>query len=141
MKIVVAVDGSPESLAAVEKLIAKLGIFRDVPDLTLLTVHPRIPYRSATNWVGKEAVERYYKEENDAALADSAALLTARGIAFRSEQRVGDPAEEIVKYATHEQCDVIVMGTHGHTALANLVMGSVATKVIATSKTPVLLMK
>jgi nucleotide-binding universal stress UspA family protein len=36
---------------------------------------------------------------------------------------------------------MIAMGTHGHTALANLVMGSVATKVLAVSKIPVLLMK
>jgi len=33
------------------------------------------------------------------------------------------------------------MGTHGHTALANLVMGSIATKVLASSKVPVLFMK
>ncbi len=36
---------------------------------------------------------------------------------------------------------MIAMGTHGHTALANLVMGSVATRVVATSTVPVLLMK
>jgi nucleotide-binding universal stress UspA family protein len=36
---------------------------------------------------------------------------------------------------------MIAMGTHGHTALANLVMGSVATGVVARSKVPVLLAK
>ena len=36
---------------------------------------------------------------------------------------------------------MIAMGTHGHTALANLVMGSVATRVLARSKVPVLLLK
>lgn len=141
MKILVAVDGSPESLIAVEKLIARLGIFRDAPDIVLLTVHPKLPYGTAQTWVGKETVDKYYKEESDAALGGSIALLTAKGIPFRAEQRVGDPAAEIVSYASREGCDVIAMGTHGHTALGNLVMGSVATKVVATSKTPVLLVK
>jgi nucleotide-binding universal stress UspA family protein len=36
---------------------------------------------------------------------------------------------------------MIAMGTHGHTALANLVMGSVATRVVATSQVPVLLIR
>jgi nucleotide-binding universal stress UspA family protein len=36
---------------------------------------------------------------------------------------------------------MIVMGTHGQGAVANLVMGSVATKVIAASKVPVLLLR
>ena len=35
---------------------------------------------------------------------------------------------------------LVVMGTHGHTALGNLVMGSVATKVLAARKVPVLFM-
>jgi nucleotide-binding universal stress UspA family protein len=36
---------------------------------------------------------------------------------------------------------MIALGTHGHTALANLVMGSVATSVLARSKMPVLFLK
>lgn len=100
-----------------------------------------MPYKAAAAWVGHEAIEKYYKDESEGALAGAAAFLTARGIAFRSERRVGDPADEIVKFATDENCDMIAMGTHGHTALANLVMGSVATRVVAASKVPVLLMK
>lgn len=91
--------------------------------------------------MGKETIEKYYQEESEAALASSAAFLSARGIPFASERRVGDPAEEIVNFATDKQCDIIAMGMHGHTALGNLVMGSIATKVLALSKVPVLLMK
>jgi nucleotide-binding universal stress UspA family protein len=36
---------------------------------------------------------------------------------------------------------MIALGTHGHTALGNLVMGSVATTVVARSRLPVLLLK
>ncbi len=62
-------------------------------------------------------------------------------MSFAVEKRVGDPAEEIVACAVAGRFDLIVMGTHGHTALANLVMGSVATKMLARSKVPVLFMR
>ena len=42
--------------------------------------------------------------------------------------------------ATHGH-DLIAMGTHGRTALTNLVLGSVATKVLACSKVPVLFLR
>ena len=141
MKILVAIDGSPQALSALEKLVGKFGFFRDTPRLTLMHVHPPVPYKAAEAWVGKETVAKYYQEESEAALSGAASFLSARGIPFASERRVGDPAEEIVNFATAEQCDIIAMGTHGHTALGNLVMGSVATKVLALSKVPVLLMK
>jgi nucleotide-binding universal stress UspA family protein len=43
--------------------------------------------------------------------------------------------------AKGDKFDLIVMGSHGHGALAGLLMGSVATKVLALSKTPVLLVR
>jgi nucleotide-binding universal stress UspA family protein len=137
MKILVAIDGSPAALTALERLVGKLGLFRAAPRLTLIHVHPPIPYKAAAAWVGKDVVERYYSEESDAALAPARDFLTAQGIAFE----VGNPAEEIVARASAGDYDMIAMGTHGHTALANLVMGSVATRVLATSTVPLLLMK
>jgi nucleotide-binding universal stress UspA family protein len=141
MKILVAIDGSPQALSALERLVGKFGYFRDMPRLTLVHVHPPVPYKAAAAWVGKEALARYYVEESDAALASAGEMLSARGIPFVAEKRVGNPAEEIVALAAAADCDMIVMGTHGHTALGNLVMGSVATQVLATSTVPVLLMK
>ena len=141
MKILFADDGSPQAMAALERLVGKFAFFRDMPRLTLIHVHPPVPYKAAAAWVGKETVARYYAEESDAALASAREFLAARGVAFESVKRVGNPAEEIVAEAAAGNYDIIAMGTHGHTALANLVMGSVATRVVATSPVPVLLMK
>ena len=47
-------------------------------------------------------------------------------------------AEEICKYAEKENCDLIVMGTRGHTALGSLFIGSVAQRVMLLTKCPVL---
>ena len=70
MKILFAVDGSPQSLAALESLVAKFGYFRETPLLTLLHVHLPVPYKAAAKWVGKETIQRYYDEESDAALLE-----------------------------------------------------------------------
>ena len=43
---------------------------------------------------------------------------------------LGNPFEQIVRYAREEKIDLIVMGTHGHSALASMLLGSVAEKVI-----------
>ena len=48
------------------------------------------------------------------------------------------PAQAIVGYAKEHNVDVIVMGTHGRGALAHLLMGSVAERVVRTAPCPVL---
>jgi nucleotide-binding universal stress UspA family protein len=141
MKILFAVDGSPQSLAALETLVKSFAHFRETPSLTLLCVHPPVPYRAAAAVAGQGTVQRYYDEENAAALAGARELLTARNVAFEAETRIGTPAEEIVNRAEEGGFTMIAMGTHGHTALANLVRGSVSTGVVARSKVPVLLLK
>ena len=50
----------------------------------------------------------------------------------------GAPAAAIVKYATDHGVDLIVMGTHGRSGVAHLLLGSVAEKVVRTAPCPVL---
>jgi len=141
MKILVAVDGSEHALAAVRGLVERLGWFREAVEPTLIYVHPALPYKHAAAWAGKEAIQSYYDEETDAALAAARALLDEHRVTYAIEKRVGDAGEQIVACAAAGGHELILMGTHGHTALANLVMGSVATRVLAACTVPVLLMK
>jgi nucleotide-binding universal stress UspA family protein len=50
----------------------------------------------------------------------------------------GSPAKEIVSYASDNDCDVIVMGTHGRSGVDRLLLGSVAERVVRSSEVPVL---
>jgi nucleotide-binding universal stress UspA family protein len=50
----------------------------------------------------------------------------------------GDPADEILRLAREAGADLIVMGTHGRTGLARLLMGSVAEQVVRRAPCPVL---
>lgn len=52
-----------------------------------------------------------------------------------------EPADEIVRYARLEGIDLIVMGTHGHTGVAHILLGSVAEKVVRVAPCPVLTLR
>ena len=138
MKILLAVDGSECSLEAVDALIEHAHWFAEPPTIVLAYVHAPLPYPKAAAWVGKETVENYYREEADAILAKAAGRLEASALPFERALLVGDAAHEIGHHAAESGCDLIALGRRGQTALANLVLGSVAMKVLASSKVPVL---
>jgi len=52
--------------------------------------------------------------------------------------RRGSPFVEIVRYAKEQDVDLIVMGTHGRTGIAHMLLGSVAEKVVRKAPCPVL---
>jgi len=53
----------------------------------------------------------------------------------------GDPAEIIVQTAKEQKCDLIVMGTHGHGGIADVLIGSTAKRVVRHSTIPVLVIR
>lgn len=141
MKILFATDGSPRALSALGSLADRLDWFREGAELTLLNVHFPLPYRRAAAWAGKQALAQYYDEEIDATLQSSIDELTRRGIPFKIEKRVGEPAGTIVATANEGRYDMIALGCQGHTALASLMLGSVTIKVLAEAAVPVLLLR
>ena len=141
MKILIAVDGSPYSIKAVKHVIKHFNWFSSAPDLHLLHVKLPLPPGRARSFLGNDVVNNYYQEEAEAALAPSEKLLRKHEIPFRTGYKVGEIAHEIQAYAKKNKIDMIVMGSHGHGALSNLVMGSVATKVLASTTAPVLIVR
>lgn len=140
MKILFAVDDSERSLAALDLLLARLHWFSDSVAITIINVHPALPYSGATAWAGRKNVASYYEEASQAALKPAGERVAAKRTEAKLVAVVGDPAEEIARYAATHGQDLIAMGTQGRTALSNLVLGSVATKVLAHAKVPVLFM-
>jgi len=141
MKILMAVDGSADSLNALRSLIEHVRWFSDRPELHLLHVHPPIPVGLVTRHVGHDALESYYREEGEAALAAARELLDSAQLPYALHIHVGQPAETIVKEATELGCDLIAMGNHGRGALPSAILGSVATRVLHLAQIPVLLAK
>jgi nucleotide-binding universal stress UspA family protein len=75
------------------------------------------------------------------ATRSAVALLHAARLPHRAYARIGAPADAILKFAKQRRCDQIVMGTRGLGAVAGLVLGSVAMKVIQLADIPVTLVK
>ena len=74
-------------------------------------------------------------------LAPVAKFLMRHGIDAKSAWKVGPAGETIARFADSGKFDLLLMGSHGHGAMVNLVMGSVATQVLAHCKVPVLLVR
>jgi nucleotide-binding universal stress UspA family protein len=141
MKILLPVDGSACALRAVDHLIAHVAWFREVPEVHLLHVHPPIPIGRVLAHVGQETLHGYYLEEGQQQLLAAQQKLDAAGRFYTTHLHVGQSAEVIARMAGELGCDLIVMGTHGRGAVAGLVMGSVATRVLHFAPCPVLLVK
>jgi nucleotide-binding universal stress UspA family protein len=142
MKVLIAVDGSKHSLAAVQSLIEHADWYREKPEVELLTVHlpiPKLPRMGLA--VSKGQIEKYYQEEGEARLAVARRRLAAAGIGYKATVLVGPIAETIVKRAKDARCDLIYIGTRGMTEVGKALMGSTATKVLHISDTPVLLVR
>ncbi len=63
---------------------------------------------------------------------------SGRGVQLEAKLVEGIPASEITRLAEEDEANLIVMGTHGRTGLNHLLLGSVAERVVRTSKMPVL---
>jgi nucleotide-binding universal stress UspA family protein len=134
------VDGSPSALRATQKLIETLDWYKETPAIDLVAVHlpvPRVPNMGA--FVSKDMIQKYYDEECAEMLAPSRKLLDEAGVVYTVHQLVGPVAESIVQQATRSGSNMIYMGTRGMSALANLALGSVTTRLLHLSRIPVLL--
>lgn len=142
LKLLMPVDGSESAVNSVSLMIPKLAWFKDGVEIHLLNVQNPMPYGNRVSSVlGQDKVKQYHHDEGLAALQPSREKLDAAGIKYVFHIGVGAAAETIVQYAREKGCDQIVMGTRGMGSAANLLLGSVATKVIHLADVPVLLLK
>lgn len=140
MKILVAADGSPYTKRMLAYLAAHAEWLVAGHDITVITVSPPVPPR-ATAMLDSELLKSYYEDEAEKVFKPLRTFLAKQGVAAKFVHKVGHAAEVIGKTAEAGGFDLLLLGSHGHGALANLVMGSVATKVLAGCKVPTLLVR
>ena len=140
MNILLAVDGS----AYTKKMLAYLATHDEflgpTHSYSVITVQAALPPRARAA-VGKEVVDQYYADEGDKVMNPVCKFLERHGVSPKRILKVGPVGETIGKVADTGKFDLLVMGSHGHGALATLVMGSVTTRVLANCKVPVLIVR
>ena len=141
MKILLAADGSEHSRKAAKQLVKYAKFLAEAPEIHLLHVHASIPYKRAAAIVGKAAIEKYQREESEAALKVPEKELHKAKIAYSAHWMAGDVAQAIKEVGKRHHIDLVVMGSRGRGALEGLALGSVSMKVIATLDTPILIVR
>lgn len=140
MDILLAADGSPYTKRMLAYVVAHEDWLGTHHRYVVVTAVPGIPPRAAAA-LGPDTVKSYYGDEAEAVFKPIRAFFKRHGIAAEFVWKVGPAAAVIAKLASTGSFELLMMGSHGHGNLVNVVMGSVATKVIANCKTPVLLVR
>ena len=140
MKILLAVDGSKYTKKMLAYLVTHPELFS--ADNQYAVFNAQVPMSArASAAIGSEVLKSFHAEEAEKLLAPVCKFLARHGIDAKSDWKVGAAGPVIAKYSESGKFDLLVLGSHGHGALVNLVLGSVANQVLASCKTPVLIVR
>lgn len=138
-RILVPTDGSTGTRRAIDHAV-------DLAAADGATIHALYVVNAAsfaslpmeTSW---EGVADMLEEEGEEAVGQVERRAAERDVPVVTAVIEGTPSREIVNYAVDEDCDLIVMGTHGRGGLDRLLLGSVAERVVRSSAIPVLTLR
>jgi nucleotide-binding universal stress UspA family protein len=132
--ILVTLDGTATDRAIIEH-VKKLAHFASS---RVVLLHVADGWAART--YGPDAVSPEITEDK-AYLEKIRGEFETAGIPAEAELAFGDPAKEIVKCAQRKACDLVAMSTHGHRFLADLFLGTTASRVQHNLSVPVLLLR
>ena len=146
LKVLVGVDRSPESHIALryvchllEHFDAEVEAIYAKPDIDKIVLEQfDVPFIKPKD--PKEIIERETKEVEDQIL-DACQVCLAGKVPCEPKIEVGDPAEVILEEARAGDYDMIVLGSHGHSALKGLILGTVHSKILHHARRPVLIVR
>src|ERR1017187_317800 len=132
--ILITLDGTPTDRAIIEhvKQLAKLAQSR------VVLLHVADGWAARTH--GADAVSPEIVEDT-AYLERVLTEFQSAGIPADAELAYGDPVTEILKWVRQQGCDLVAMSTHGHRFLADIFLGTTASRVQHSIRVPVLLLR
>ena len=139
LKVLVLVEGSANSSRAASYAASMASLYKEPPELHLLNVQHSFP--GTVRMIAADEARRFHHDEGIKALAPARQLLDAAGIKYTYHIGVGEIGETVVQYVKDKRIEQVVMGTRGAGSVANMLLGSVATKVLHVVDVPVLLVK
>ena len=135
LAVLVPIDGSPNSLEAVEHAVNR---YQTNHALELHLLHVRTPFSEhVARFSSRGSRMSYHEEQAENALAPARAMLERHGVPFTQHTTVGDKAEKIAEIAEHLGAAQIVMGTARKNSLTRLLEDSTTNRVLQLAKVPV----
>lgn len=135
-RILAAVDFSETSDKAFDYALSLARVF-EAEVIALRVLEDPILYAPYTDQSFRDTFERDVQKK----LESLANRHSSEGVTVKTEKVPGTPFYEIIQYAAREDCDLIVLGSHGHGPLKHMLLGSVAEKVVRKAKCPVLVVR
>lgn len=132
--ILLTLDGTATDRAIIDhiKQLAKLAQSR------VVLLHVADGWAART--YGPDAVSPEISEDT-AYLNKVRVEFQAAGVSTDAELAYGDPAKEIIRWIQQKGCDLVAMSTHGHRFIADLFLGTTASRVQHSISVPVLLLR
>ena len=136
---------------------AKITLLHVLPEVSELMDKHVIGYIDADRW--QEIKAQHFEEAKEALIGKRKGHLAIKDVLHQFSEKVkegqegegfitddiiverGNPVEQILKHVQERSCDLIVMGTHGHGTLEDVMLGSTARRVIRRSKIPVIVIR
>ncbi len=140
MRILMPVDGSKYSKAAVAFVASRATLLKNPTDVELVNLQYRVPVRAARA-LGREMVQSYYEAEAAKVLKSAVTALKRVGANATARYAVGTLGDELASIVANDRADLIVMGSHGDGGLRKLLLGSVASTVAASCTKPLLILR
>lgn len=140
MRILMPVDASEYSKAAVAFVASRATLLKNPTEVELVNVQYPVPLRAARA-LGKEMVQSYHESEAAKALKSAAAALKRAGANAVARYVVGTVADDLASIVANDRADLVVMGSHGDTGLKKLLLGSVASTVAVSCSKPLLILR
>jgi nucleotide-binding universal stress UspA family protein len=138
-KLLVPVDGSVESMRAVEYVIEQAS--RADTQVLLINVQPQIMVGDVNYFMSAQMIFDIRCDLGERALRAARRLLDANHVQHTARVVFGDPVKAIARCAAVSACTKIIMGTKGRSMIANLVARSVTSRVVRLAHVPVTLVK
>jgi nucleotide-binding universal stress UspA family protein len=136
-RILLATDGSSHAQEAL--VYAQELALRDDAQVIVVHAFDAVPTYLGESW-GDQIIARQVSLGEGVA-KNAAQRLEKAGVDVITEVLEGPPADAILRVADVRECDLIVMGSRGHGALASLLLGSVSHRVLAHTRAPVLVVR
>ncbi|MCL5041033.1 MAG: universal stress protein [Gammaproteobacteria bacterium] len=139
--VLVPFDGSSSAKRAIQYLV---DFSAEYPAIKVHVINVQSEPKLYGNYVSASMLEQLREgalQHGQETNVDAARLLEAAGIDFETHAVIGEVIGEVVKAVKSFGCNTVVMGTRGMSNLGNLVLGSVATRIVHEVPVPVLLVK